>query len=145
MTENGTMQITPAEGWRRREEKVRLPSGKVAMMKKPDVVDVIMGDGTIPDALAGFMMSTAVGEIDENQISAKELPGMMELANKLCVATFVEPRVVTGDPDYDSGEIAIGDIDMVDRMFVVSWAQGRGTGGEAEKLAQFLAEQDAGI
>lgn len=115
--------------WRQARETgelVQLPTGAVARLRPVDLPGLVMA-GNVPDVLTPTVMALIFENKQEDadaltdpvQISkwAKET---MQLYNAVCVAAFVEPRIVD-DPQAED-EIAIGDVEIVDRGFVFSVA-----------------------
>lgn len=132
-------QTTPASAWRKVNELITLPSGKVAELKKPNAISMIIEDGSVPDSLIGIVagningrpQTTAAPEYNRGDIS-----GILNLAETICRAAFVSPVIVEDgkQPDYDAGEISIEDVDENDRIFVMNWAF---SGGAATNAARF--------
>jgi hypothetical protein len=139
MTENG-LQVTPASAWEKQTELVELPSGKVAELQRPDMIDMVLRDGSIPDSLASLVVeSITTGARTEWKPTTDELPGIANLLDTLCKACFVYPRVVESEPDYDAGEIALKDVKSIDRMWLMSWAMDGGE--EASAARNFSGKQ----
>ena len=140
------LEITPASQWKRRSERVRLPSGVVAELQRPSTVDTILTDGNLPDGLAQVMLDAFVTQGNAQwKVSAKDLPAVADLVNTLCRAAFVNPRIAPegAAPDYDAGEIALDDVQDIDRMFILSWATH--AGGQAPAVSRFPEQQMAGV
>lgn len=132
------MVVTSGAAWRTTEIKT-LPSGKVARLRKPDVIDLIMGDGTIPDALTPIIMAGLKGEqvtdqIDWAKLTPEQIAGLFGLLNKVAAGAFVEPRIVDKpESEMGDGEIGIEHVEFNDKNFVFSWAMGA-DGGKAARF-----------
>lgn len=121
---------TPASEWRKPREEgylVELPSGHRARLGPVDLSQMLL-DGRIPDLLTPFvtqMLYEGVNEEDlEKQFSPEAVLDRagetMELINRVCSASFLDPRVVQEDPG--DGEILIEDVSIDDRSYVFSLA-----------------------
>lgn len=125
---------TPATDWKRREELVTLPSGKQALLRAPNVINMIMGDGAMPDFLVKQMTDALTGNNEEStpaegedenlDIGVDDFRALIGIADAVTRAAMVQPRLCAeGEtPNYDSGEISLDDIDFPDRMFIMQWA-----------------------
>src|ERR1041385_1524404 len=91
------MTVTPIADWETLEE-VMLPSGKVIKARRPDLVDILAGDGDIPDVLTEIIMETINGGEKKELILNKEtLPQLLRSLNVITKACFVEPKIWDGD------------------------------------------------
>jgi hypothetical protein len=123
------MAITNAKDWIKAQE-VELPSGKWALLKSPDVLDMLTKSGTIQELLVGFARSDPEradadkngkdNTLDELQMVAQLAP----LLNQIVMAAFVEPRVAE-QADYDNNVLSLADISLTDKMFVFSREMGK--------------------
>lgn len=141
-----TLQVTPASQWKRRTEIKQLPSGVVAELQRPSTVDTILTNGNLPEGLAQVMLDAFVTQGNaEWKVKPEDLPAIADLVNTLCRATFVNPRIAPegSEPNYDAGEIALNDVQDIDRMFILSWATN--AGGQAPAATRFPAQQMAGV
>jgi hypothetical protein len=112
--------VTSGSAWRK-THIAQLPSGNVAELKKPDVLDLIQNeDGTIPDMLLQFV--TGVKQVKNVEMTGETGKLFIDLIQKLTKASFVSPRVVD-NPSADN-EIALGDVELADKLFVLRWAMG---------------------
>lgn len=112
------MQVTKASAWRA-GQLVQLPSGFVAKLRKPDVLSVIAPDGKVPDGLMGLIMGEE--EQAEMEMTPEMLEAMLPMLNNVVRAAFMEPKVVE-EPREDKEEIAVEDVDLNDKVFVLNWA-----------------------
>lgn len=116
------MEVTSGSVWRA-GEPVKLPSGNVARLVKPEILS-LAADPDAPDLLIGLVMdglkkkkSPAIPEI-----TPKNLPDLMKMFNSICRACFRQPRIVE-DPKTDD-EISIRDVSDFDKIYVFGWAFG---------------------
>lgn len=138
---NALMQVTSAGEWKR-GELVRLPSGKIARLKKPDILSMVMEDGKIPDALTplifGKESQTAIkqGRNPEIELTPEVIVSLTPVLNKLAKGCFVEPRVVDKPGD---DEIAPLDVEFNDKLFLFQWVFGE----QGQAASRFPAQQVA--
>lgn len=153
MATSSTPQPTPAHAWKKQVEMVTLPSGNVAALKKPSVLNMLMTDGDIPEAFARQISDSISGNsrnakpTNEVVVKQNELPQLIQFADRVCVAAFINPCIVQErEPDYDNGEIALDDVNTEDRLFVMAWSMGE-TGGESSTTATtaFPEESPGGV
>ncbi len=132
-----------AKQWKRPVfEDVEFPSGKTANLVRPSMMNVMTREGNIPNSLQQFIFSGGHKTMDDND--PETMRALMFLADRLAIAAFSSPRVVTGrEPNYDADEMALDDIDDTDKLFLLNWVM---QGGEpAEALARFLEQQRTGL
>ncbi|MBZ0293564.1 MAG: hypothetical protein K8L99_13435 [Anaerolineae bacterium] len=125
-------------------EEVPLPSGAVVVLRHPNVLGMIMSNGNVPDALAQFVTDImASGKNPVADGDTNNLPMLYEMANLAVRSAFISPKVVDDgvEPDYDHDEIAITDVQDMDKLAILNWSI---QGGDASKLASFLEEQGNG-
>ena len=74
---------------------ITLPSGKAARLR-PVALDVMMSRGQLPDLLTPIAAKTLWRETDSGGIAdeATLAQGFTELVALVCVASFLEPRIV---------------------------------------------------
>ena len=140
---NQPLQITSASQWKQ-GEVVQLPSGKVAKLKKPDVLDLIMQDGKVPDALAPLIFSNPnadLSKLGQVELTPEVLTALIPTLNRMVKACFMEPRVAD-NPGED--EISVGDVDFKDKLYLFQWALG-GEGQAATTFPQKQAGSVAGV
>jgi hypothetical protein len=138
--------VTAYEEWVPKTEEVTLPSGKTALLRRPDLVDIITGGGDVPDILTNMIMESINGEKDDAQelaITAENLPSVLKMLNVIAAACFVEPQVVNGTGEPPAGTILAKWIPFNDRAHVFGWA----LGAQFQPAATFPQEQagDVGI
>jgi hypothetical protein len=140
--------VTPAALWKPVTFEEVLPSGKVARLKKPDIVGLVMSsdNGDVPDWLTGMVAREITGEHRDVEMftgndseDRKRLAGLGTFMEKLVRLAFVEPRIAPAsrEPDYEAGEIAYSDLDSTDKMWVMNWSMPRGR----DAAEAFPAEQ----
>lgn len=129
------LKVTSGAEWRA-GELVELPSGKVARLRKPDVLALISENGEVPDGLSQFMFGDS-----KDADMAEALPAMAPLLNRVTRAAFIEPRIVD-EPSKDD-EISLEDVAMADKLFIFQWlmegAAGQQAGTFPEEQARNLA------
>lgn len=133
--------VTPIADWQPAVEEVKLPSGKSAMLKRPDLVELISGEGDIPDVLTTLILSMISGnERQELKITQESLPQIFRSLNVIAKACFVEPKL--WDQDHAEGEyIPLSWLTFNDKGFVFAWA----LGAQYEPAATFPAQQNGNV
>lgn len=142
------LQPTSGKAWRRSRlagELVKLPSGNVARLRRPDLLDMVMS-GQVPDSLTPIVEKAFFEAPDEQSreetgrafVQEAGLAGFNELLRLICQAAFLEPHIMD-DPQAED-EISYGDLDFADKMFVFTWAA-----GEVADLEKFPTEPDGGV
>lgn len=118
--------VTPIHEWAPQAEEVTLPSGKVARLKRPDLVAMITGDGDVPDLLSNLILDMTqnnMGARQEVVIDKETLPQIMKSMDVIACACFVEPKV--WQKDVAEGEyIPVQWIPFNDKATVMAWALG---------------------
>lgn len=138
--------VTPYEDWIPQTEEVTLPSGKVALLRRPELVDIIIGDD-IPDVLTNMVMDAVNRKtsqsLEEFELTAENMPELLKMFNVIAVACFVDPKVVDGVNAPPPGAILAKWIPFKDRAHVFGWA----LGAQFQPAATFPEEQtgDVGI
>lgn len=137
--------ITPLNDWQPKPEEVHLPSGKVALLKRPDLVDLIAGDGEIPDLLSNLVMSMTAGaggarELSMNKLSKDELKQLLKSLNVIAIACFVEPRLCEGN-ERQGDAIPVGWLGFEDKAHIMAWA----LGGRYEAVKSFPEKQNGNL
>lgn len=130
--------VTPGATWRQPRTAgyiVQLPSGNVARLR-PVALDVLVGNGTIPDLLSPLAAKALWDETSGAQIAAdpKLAVDYMALINAIVPAAMLEPLVVD-NPTADN-EITLVDLDFTDKIFVFNLAI-----GPVETLRRFREQQ----
>lgn len=139
------MANTTGAAWRKAVE-VPLPSGNVALLRKPDVFNLVMGDGDVPEFFSAQVMAGLKGKAAPEAAApetADDLRGYSRLLDTVARACFVHPRIVD-KPEGEMGEDEIGleHLAFADKVAVFQWAMG----GEESRAAQsFLEKQGAGL
>lgn len=122
-----------------------LPSGNFARIR-PVALDVLLRQGTIPDLLTPFVAKMIYEGVDTKELDAllsveklaEQSDEMLALIDAICIAAFLEPRIVA-DPQADD-EIAIEDVELADRGTVFSLAV-----LPANDLRRFLERQASSV
>lgn len=139
-------QIASLQDFAVQPETVQLPSqkgtDKAVLLKKPDMVSLIMGEyGEIPDLLTGMLMAGAQGAKVEVSLNDKDkLPQIAQMLNAVAIATFIEPRVCSGKEPQDDA-LPVSWLPFDDRVFVMNWAMGT----ELPAMQKFREEQSGGV
>ncbi len=128
-----TWGITSAAEWKA-GEIVQLPSGKVAKLRRPDALSLLLRDGRLPDALGPLIFGgqnegAGVGSIE---LTPEALTALVPILDQLAVACFVEPRVVekavdkSVDKSVGPGDDGLlpSDIAFNDKLFLFQWVFG---------------------
>lgn len=157
------LQPTSVEEWGGAEEGflITLPSGKVCRIKRTLDMTVQLSAGLIPNPLATIIrQSMHSGEGNFMKEAAKDdkaLEQMMAMVDRNVVNSVVEPKISMPDPRGDNegdeayvkrlnewkptpGTLSIWMVDVQDRLYIMTVAQGR-----AADLESFLLEQKSGL
>lgn len=150
------------DSWRAKAHKVRLPSGLEAEMRKPDMLELMLEDGNVPDslldaAMTGNQQSAFVMEGESHMRDSgndgslismmrdkEQARLLVELRNRAVLAAMVAPRVVLADADYEE-TVLLSDIEFQDKMFIMSWAMGGGDQQFAQAQTFLAPVQVAGV
>ena len=104
-------------------------------------MQLIKGDGEIPDVLTSLVLATiGGGQAQAMELNRETVPDMMESINVIAVATFVEPKLCMGS-ERQGDAIPASWIDFNDRAWVMGWA----LGAEYVPVQRFHREQGAGV
>ncbi len=119
------MTITSAAEWKA-GEIVQLPSGKVAKLRRPDALSLLLRDGRLPDALGPLIFGgkndgTGVGSIE---LTPESLTALVPILDQLAVACFVEPRVIEKSAGPGDDGLLPSDIAFNDKLFLFQWVFG---------------------
>lgn len=132
------LKLTPTSEIKKlREEReqgklVKLPSGIVVSLKKPNLSQLIV-TGDIPSDL----MSLALGKEALDDLSPEGIKKGLKLIDLLVKHSIVSPKVV--DKDAGDDEILIADLSEEDKSFIVGDAQ-----KEVGNLKSFRSQQGEG-
>jgi hypothetical protein len=131
---------TSGRAWRdKNQEEVTLPSGNVALLRRPDMMQLATEDDA-PNVLAGVVVAAMQGkDMKKLEVKPTGLKDLVALQNKVCIACFVSPKIVDNPQAED--EISLADLTMYDKSFVLTWAMG--TDGAA--AARFPGEPGGGV
>lgn len=159
------LQVTSADEWRKPAVEgfiVELPSGKVARVRRTMDLFSLVQQGKVPNLLSGIvgdMLSKGKAEAPTlEELKVEELIEMLSFIDQCVIACMLEPKVAQHpplqkdgelvldkdnvpipDPEWEppAGFISTADVDMGDKMFLFTLAQG----GSAD-AARFREEQD---
>lgn len=137
--------VTPLNEWVPQPEEVTLPSGKIAKLKRPDLVDLIAGDGEIPDLLSNLVISMTSGagkttELSMDKLDRQQLKELLKSLNVIAIACFVEPKLCEGDTPLGDA-IPVAWVKFEDKAHVMAWA----LGGRYEAAKSFPAQQNGHV
>lgn len=134
------LQTTDAASWsspRLAGRVLELPSGKVARVRRSIDLVTMLKTGQIPNPLAGIvqeMIRQQAVAFPTEKMDEAALNQMIDLVDKTCIASFVEPKVEAVPegihPDSHEpqpGFISIADVELRDRFFVFGYVQGGAT------------------
>lgn len=129
------LTITPVSDWKQ-GEVVQLPSGKVARLRKPDVINLILADGHIPDAFMPILFGKDAkpGQPADVEMTPELLQDILPTMNTIIKACFVEPRIVDTPDDTTLG---VNDVAWADKLWVFQWV----FGGQGQAAATFPSQQ----
>lgn len=140
-----TLQIASPFDFEIKPEEVQLPSqrgtDKAVLLRRPDLVALIGGDGEIPDVLTGLVMAGIKGERQEFDLTPESVPQIMKSLDIIAIATFVAPKLWHGDEVSDDGRMPVGWLKFEDKGFVFAWA----LGAEYQPAASFRPEQNGHV
>lgn len=118
-------------------QEITFPSGRTAILKKPDVMGLAR-DGLLPNFLAATALqgiNPTGGDTIKDYVNktpqAEILKDFAATTALLCRVCFMDPRVVD-DPEDEDG-ILLSDIPQDDQIFVFGYA----LGVEADMLRMF--------
>lgn len=135
--------ITAFEEWIPKTDEVTLPSGRVALLQKPDLVNVVTSGEEIPDVLTNMVMASINGQEVEPlnmSMTPENMPSIMKLLNVIAAACFVEPKVTNIEPPPPQMVLAKW-IPFRDRAHVLGWA----LGAQFQPAAIFPAQQTGDV
>ena len=138
------LKRTPVGDWRQATELVELPSGKVAELRRPNLLAMLReGGDDVPNFLKVFVarkLNNAGG--DENPMQNIEDP--MDAVNTLfflAKSVFVYPVLVDGEPQGED-EVYVGDMALEDLSYASGYAIGEPEVREQLKRFRREAESD---
>jgi hypothetical protein len=138
------MEITSGKQWRSAGVPRQLPSGKVALLRRPSVF-TMLSDEDAPDFLKQIVIDNIQGHKSSNgkefKITTENLPQLTRMLERVCRACFANPRIVDA-PETDD-EIAITDVEDTDKMEVLTWWIGGRLGAAQTFPAQQMGDVGA--
>lgn len=134
VTPKSKSKVSTAKQWKSgKTTELKVPSGNVCLVRKPDGMQAFMVNGKIPNSLMPLVTNAldekSDGELDMQAILAdpEKMTDMMALIDSITVATVVEPRVsltpVEGT-DRDDDKLYVDEIDMEDKLMIMGFALG---------------------
>lgn len=117
--------ITSAAQWKS-GEIVQLPSGKVAKLRRPDALSLLLHDGRLPDALGPLIFGgkNEGAGVAEIELTPESLTALVPILDQLAVACFVEPRVNEKSVGQGGDVLVPSDIAFNDKLFLFQWVFG---------------------
>lgn len=117
--------ITTAAQWKS-GEIVQLPSGKVAKLRRPDALSLLLHDGRLPDALGPLIFGgkNEGAGVNEIELTPESLTALVPILDQLAVACFVEPRVSEKSAGQGDEVLVPSDIAFNDKLFLFQWVFG---------------------
>lgn len=137
---------TTAKEWKSgKTTDLKLPSGNVCLVRKPDGMKAFMVNGKIPNSLMPLVSdaldSKSDGELDMKAVmeDPQRMKDLMEMIDSITVSTVVEPAVlpVPNNVDEKTGAITpvphderddeilyVDEIDTEDKLMIMGWALG---------------------
>ena len=166
LAKESELVVTSVDEWRKPAQQgqpVRLPSGKVARVKRTMDLLELLRSGKIPNPLSSvvekMISGGAKGEhpLDAKDMDPQAIVDMLAFIDQNVERAMIEPRCELPPPpkenetadDYrarldewepSEGAVAIYEIDLDDRMFIFTFAQGL-----AGELESFRKAQDAAM
>lgn len=142
------LQVASLDAFRPADVLVQLPSqqgsNEAVRLRRPDLVGLMAaGDGDVPDILtnmvAEMLNSNGKAKQQSAQITAENLPQVMQSVDVVAIAAFVEPKLTRATEPHD-GCVPVTWLSFADKVFVFGWA----LGGEQAAGAQRFPAQPAG-
>lgn len=135
----GELIVSKASDWKQ-GEVVQLPSGKVARLKKPDVINLILANGRIPDVFMPILFGKDArqGQSADIELTPELLQDMLPMMNTIIQVCFVEPRIVD-NPDENT--LGVNDVAWADKLWVFQWV----FGGQGHAAATFPRQQAGNV
>jgi hypothetical protein len=157
---NPAKSVSTAKGWKRNKgEELELPSGNVALVKRPGP-QALLSKGILPDTLMPIVQQAIKSgkglrpeDTEAMMKDPEKIVEMLDAMDRLLVEVVVEPTVayhkeliddewvdIPADERDEDTFVYTDDIDMDDKMFVFQYAVG-GT----RDLERFRHEHAAGL
>lgn len=139
------LQIASPLDFEVKPEEVQLPSqkdtDKGVLLRRPDLIALISGEGDVPDVLTGLVMASLKGKREETELTAETLPQMLKSLDVIAVATFVEPKLWMGDEVSADDRMPVKWLSFEDKGFIFAWA----LGAEFKPAESFRPEQNGHV
>ncbi|HRF98174.1 MAG TPA: hypothetical protein PLZ51_23365, partial [Aggregatilineales bacterium] len=89
-----------------------------------DLYSLLDGKGEASDPLTNMLMSSLSGKVEgDTNFTPQELLAMIGMLDRICVASFISPKV-TLDADGDDTHLPARFISLADKQFIMGWAMG---------------------
>jgi|GEM_PF-2552111 len=140
------LEITPISAWVEEYEIVHLPyAQKNVGLRKVDVMDILMGDGQIPNVLLSMIQGDITPTQTQNvQMEGDDFKRFRELLDKLARACFANPPIVDTMEEVQEGKgILSSMIPFNDKSLLIAYCMG----GRAqfENATKFLEQQEGSV
>lgn len=135
----------------KRSVSLTLPSGLEVEVRKPNVKKLVLHSkkGEVPEFLTNLVLGGMNGTItnpqqlmeglsDEKKLEAVD--AVTQFGVILLKSMLVWP-VISDNPDYENGEIALEDLDEADQDFLTAWGMPK----DAQAAEDFHKEQASGV
>lgn len=133
--------VAGPDSFRPDEEEVQLPSqqgtDRCVVLRRPDLIQLISGDGDVPDVLTNLVLSmlNGSGRKQQLEITRETLPQLMGSLNTVAMAAFVRPKLWLRE-EAEGEFVPASWISFADKAWVFAWA----LGGEYQAADRFRAQ-----
>lgn len=121
-------------------EEFKLPSGKTVLVRRPDLVSLISGEGDIPDVLTGLILAGLGGQRKEFELTRESVPEIMKSLNVITIAALVQPKAWDRD-EPDEAHVPVAWIAFEDKAALFAWA----LGADYEQVRSFRDQKEPGV
>lgn len=142
------LKRTPVSDWRQDGELVELPSGKVAELRRPNLLAMLRDGGDdVPNFLKAYVArkltsKNGTGDDENPMQNIKDPMDAVDTLIFLAKSVFVYPRLVDGEPQADD-EVRVSDMDVNDLSYASAYALGD---PEAiQRLKRFRDEKEGDV
>jgi len=138
---NQQKQPNSAQEWAQWAEGEVVQLSRFAVrIKPPDVLDMLMADGAVYEALAGMRQKGEVLSEDNFEKLSTQYPALKPFLDQLVLASFIDPRVIADGPyDLTNNEIPLAWVHTVDKLAVMGRLL-----GDFESLSSLFPGEQAG-
>jgi hypothetical protein len=134
MPDKPDLKLTSIEEWGDNTEIVELPSGKVAKLRRLNVLAMLELGDDVPNFLKAYVGRSLRGEAGNPMTEAEDPTEAVAMITFLARQTFVYPELVTGEPQTDT-QINISVVSEMDLTFAAGY--GLGDRGVVQQLERF--------